>query len=41
MTNREAAFLGLGALSFPIAYHFALRWSGRHFLSIATKEQQP
>ena len=39
MKPRDALFLSLGALSFPLGYHLACRYSGRHFLSVVSKEK--
>lgn len=38
MNARDAAFLGIGALVSPLAYHFACRFSGKHWLSVQLKE---
>jgi hypothetical protein len=35
---RDALFLSLGALAFPIGYRLAFRLADRHYLSIEPKE---
>jgi hypothetical protein len=37
MTVRDAAWLSLGALAFPLGYRLAARLAGKHYLDI--KEQ--